>query len=1208
MSRRRLTVGFIAVVAAALAAGLLHYLYAAARDDLLDQAGVNLHELAREAAEEANSLFSPAWVSLQQMADARFHSQSPEESERRFFDVAAAIVRLAPQITGISLGRDDGSVLLMQSVVPRQLIAAGILRDSHAGLVRRSKSWSEPELDTWTYWDSGYHEWSLAPVTPTTYDPRTRSWYQAAVERDEPVWSEPYVFASSGAVGITLSVPVRYPSGELWGVIGIDFALSRLSTVILEYRSRTIGADGFIFVSDGTGRMIGHSGLLEALRNRPPESAEEIARIASIRNTHRANGDDLALFNAIHVDGQVFRAHNGNRDVLGIRLPLSATAGLGAYVYVGEPVDGIVGKAIADLRRNLVILVGLMGVLLIVAFYAHKLRREVQERQRAEVTLAASETQLRSRKQELEIEVRKSEALLEGAPDATVIVDKDAAIRMVNRAAEKLFAYSRDELIGQPIEVLIPSRFRPQHPMLRNAYIADPAPREMGTGRELAAVAKDGREFPVEISLSPIEGAGLVASSIRDISLRKAAEEELRRAKTVAEAATKAKSAFLAMMSHEIRTPMNGVMSMIDILGHTELSDDQRSMTKVIWQSADSLLTIINDILDFSKIEAGRLDLEHIKFDLGDLVESVGDLLAPRAEEKRLTLLVEVPPGMPRRLTGDPTRIRQVLLNLCGNALKFTQQGSVELRVRGHGADGIWRARFEIVDTGIGLSEAQKAKLFEPFVQADSSTSRKFGGTGLGLSICRRLVEMMGGSIGVESTPGAGSTFWVELPLSVGDAQPEEPPAPIAEARILLVQYDPREAAILEAYLRAAGVTSIQHAPPPGGGSSLADALDRVAAPVDLVLVNARRGAAAVRDVLSELRRHAATGTSRDVLSAPHLAASIIRADAQSLADAQWLATLTTPVRLRRLWQVVAAALGKLDLAQVAEERSDQSVEYVPPDMEIAAAAQAVVLVAEDNATNRHVIRRLLGRLGYALEFAENGAIARRILEENPGRHGILLTDFHMPVMDGFELTQAVRERERRMNLPRLPIVALTADVSPDTEKQCLDVGMEGYLRKPIERPALVAALEKLLPQALALRKPVRPAAPRKQAPGDGAAVLATPAKLPVDHAVMTAQMGTDDRGEHIGALQAFWESCASGPEELTKAIETKDAKAAREIAHSLKGATSMLGATELAEALKEIEFAARDGNLTHAAGQLAKVRSGFSDIRAYLGTLTAVP
>ena len=664
----------------------------------------------------------------------------------------------------------------------------------------------------------------------SSYDPRGRPWFVEARQSEHAVWSQPYVFSASGSVGITLAMPLRERSGALWGVIGVDFALSSLSSLILEYRSRTIGDDGFMFLGNTEGRMLAHSRLLEALRDLPQDSPEAIDRASSIQNTHRENGDDLALFDAIHADDRVYRTRNGNRDVLGIRLPLDSALGPAAYVYIGEPVDGIVGRSLADLRRNIVILILLTAILLVITFYAEKLRREVRERNKAQAALS---------------------------------------------------------------------------------------------------VARD-----------------------------------------AAETATRAKSSILAMMSHEIRTPMNGVMSMVDMLNHTELNDDQRSMARVIWQSSDAPLTIINDILDFSKIEAGKLDLERIEFDLVDVIESVGDLLAPRAEEKSLTWLIEVSQDTPRSLIGDPSRIRQLLLNLCGNALKFTSRGSVQVIVGGRREDSVWRCRIDIVDTWIGLDAEQRAKLFQPFVQADPSTSRKFGGTGLGLSICQRLCAMMNGAIGVESTPGSGSTFWFEIPLTIADPRPQAPPMSISDARVLLVKYERREAAILQKYLEAGGVTSIQHAPRADAAGDLSAALELIEPPVDLVIVNARGGAKEVRGILAELRRHRATNSSRDVLAAPHLAVSIIRADASSLADPQWLATLTTPIRRQRLWNVVGAALGKVDLARVAVEGAALDADYAPPELETAAAAQAVV--------HRH------GPL--QAPFDPFSASRRRILQHPPGK------------------------------------------------------------------------------------------------------------------------------------------------------------------------------------------------------------------------------
>jgi signal transduction histidine kinase len=284
--------------------------------------------------------------------------------------------------------------------------------------------------------------------------------------------------------------------------------------------------------------------------------------------------------------------------------------------------------------------------------------------------------------------------------------------------------------------------------------------------------------------------------------LVKQMEVALVQASEAAEAATAAKAEFLATMSHEIRTPMGGVMSMAEILDQTKLSSDQKSMTRTIRQSAQALMTVINDILDFSKIEAGKLEFEHISFDMAEVVQSTADLLAPRADEASLDLFVHFDPNLPKSLLGDPTRIRQILLNLGSNAIKFTSEGHVEFKVRQMARNGKARVRIEVTDTGIGLTEEQKGNLFQAFAQADTSTSRKFGGTGLGLSICKRLCEMMGGVVDVDSEPGVGSTFWFEVSLDIGDEAPYSPAVGISDARVLLAGYGTHEASILRDYER----------------------------------------------------------------------------------------------------------------------------------------------------------------------------------------------------------------------------------------------------------------------------------------------------------------------------------------------------------------------------------------------------------------------
>jgi PAS domain S-box-containing protein len=832
--------------------------------------------------------------------------------------------------------------------------------------------------------------------------------------------------------------------------------------------------------------------------------------------------------------------------------------------------------------------------------------RDITERKAAEI-------QLLERKKALEIEINKSQALLEGAPDATLIVDKDASIRIINRAAEKLFGYPRNELIGKPIEILIPARFRPDHPKLRNAYIANPAPREMGMGRELAAVARDGREFPVEISLSPIEGAGLVASSVRDISVRKAAEEELRRAKAAAEEATKAKANFLATMSHEIRTPMNGVMSMAQILDQTRLTSEQKDLTKTIRQSAEALLTVINDILDFSRIEAGRLPIERIDFDLMDVVEGALDLLAPKAEEKGLKLLFHLEPDLPATAAGDPSRLRQILLNIGSNAVKFTESGKVLLRVRPtQRSDASTCLRFEIRDSGIGLTPEQQAKLFRAFGQADSSTSRRFGGTGLGLSICRNLCELMGGTIGVESEIGHGSTFWFELPFGTESATPLRPRHDIAAARVLLAGYGEDEAASLEAMLAAGGVGAIDKAA--DLGALTAGAL--AAFSPDLILVNGRPGVPTVNQWLRQIaERRPCQATA---VTAPHLATSALRLTSAAVGNVDLLGTMAVPVHARKLWDYVAVAQKVADRA-ILSEVSAEIATYLAPPIDIAREHNAVVLVAEDNETNQKVIAKVLGRLGIAHEIAGNGRIALDMLVRN--RYGLLLSDFHMPEMDGFELTHSLRRREADEGLPRLPVVALTADVLPGTEQLCIDAGMDGYLTKPINLAALESAIKKWLPQAEALRREA-PAAdvqpdgeqvPPATIQPEGAAALATlidrQDKTIVDLSVLLETVGELDR-DVADLMFDVVDGLKDNADQLDAALAQDDGRTARSVAHAMKGATRSMGAAEIGEifsriqdALDQRDFKAARALVVELEPARARLVAQTQDLRQHFGT-----
>ena len=628
----------------------------------------------------------------------------------------------------------------------------------------------------------------------------------------------------------------------------------------------------------------------------------------------------------------------------------------------------------------------------------------------------------------------------------------------------------------------------------------------------------------------------VVLSLLAFLEWRRRVARQLEEARDQAEEATRAKSSFLAMMSHEIRTPMNGVMSMAEMLDQTDLTEDQRSMSSVIRSSASALLAIINDILDFSKIEAGKLDIEKTPFSLLDVVESAAELMSQRADDKRLTLSTVVDPKLPDALVGDPARVRQILLNLVGNALKFTETGGVRVDVTAAGAGVV---RFAVTDTGIGLTPEQQGRLFQAFAQADVSTARKYGGTGLGLSISQRLCELMHGRIGVTSAAGKGSTFWFELPFAVGTPAAETLPA-IGDAQVVLMYFGDAAAAAMSAHLAAYGIAA-----PRCMGS-----VDAVLPENCVVFLAATSpDALVVGHALIEQAK-----TCKFVLVAPRgLASTLSEAD-----RAGFFASVTLPLRRHRVGLVIAAALGRADLGDRAQA-GDANAKFAPPPVDEARAAGVLILVAEDNATNQLVIARMLGQRGYACEIANNGAEALAKFATNSG-YGLLLTDFHMPEMDGFTLTGEIRKREQAG--ARLPIVALTADALPGTAQRCLDAGMDGYLSKPIDSKALTATLEKWLPGAAALRRA-----------GHAQKANARPA---IDPQIFDLERFVDTFGpvsrETVGVLGQFLGDARAHAAAVVASLNGGDGAQARHHAHALKGSAGSIGAVRLAQLAGEVQ------------------------------------
>lgn len=668
----------------------------------------------------------------------------------------------------------------------------------------------------------------------------------------------------------------------------------------------------------------------------------------------------------------------------------------------------------------------------------------------------------------------RSRAILETMVDAAITIDENGIIEALNPAAERLFGYTAAELIGQPISRLMPEPHASAHDDYMRRYLESGEPRIIGIGRELEALKKDGTVFPIELAVSQVqlERRRIFTGFVHSIVDRKRAEavsedtrkrleamnfqleDSIAKANQMAlraELANRAKSEFLANMSHEIRTPMNGVIGMLDLLLHTPLADDQRECADIAHNAGTALLRIINDILDFSKLEAGRLELELIQFDLRMVVEKVMDLLGLLAEEKRLEFNAIIHHDVPTMVSGDPSRIRQVLINLVGNAIKFTDQGFVTiiLRMQQRAADSC-RVHFEVADSGIGIPEDLQGRLFHPFTQGDASTTRRHGGTGLGLSISRQLVEAMKGKIWVESLEGEGSHFHFAVPLNV---LPEpEPPKPVPDVDwqsmpVLVAASNRLTRRVLCEFLQFwacpyAEADSVE---------TLLQALHSQRMAFRVVILGELLGESPVAEVGRMLRAEPGFAGLRLVL----LTGRPERGEADALRQLGFDAYLTKPIRQGELAACLAALSGpppRLEADRVLHTRHSLA--------EDEARSRFRVLLVEDNRVNQSVALKMLGRLGLRCDVAENGREAVAALQTQ--RYDLVLMDCQMPEMDGLQATQVIRKQEGALR--HTPIVAMTAGALDRDREACMNAGMDAYLSKPILIEQLRQVIQRYLP------------------------------------------------------------------------------------------------------------------------------------------------
>ncbi len=815
---------------------------------------------------------------------------------------------------------------------------------------------------------------------------------------------------------------------------------------------------------------------------------------------------------------------------------LTVPAVLAVQAFIGERID---------------VPVIVVGSVLLFGLVAARLAGMVRERDRAEEAVRTSERRFRS--------------LIQNASDIITILEEDGTIRFESPALKHILGYEPEHLVGANVlEMVSPED-------------ADKASRILEKARdnpglvdsfELRLTHADGTWRDFEITALNLLGdpavRGIVLNS-RDITDRKRAEASSREAKEAAEAANRAKSEFLANMSHEIRTPMNGVIGMTELLLGTRLSKEQKEYAQTVRNSGETLLNIINDILDFSKIEAGRINLESIDFGLERETEEVVSLLARRAQDKGLEMVSFIDPSVPAVLNGDPFRYRQILTNLLGNAIKFTEEGNVMVHI------GVVEAtedtvliRTEVSDTGIGVSPEQRSRLFESFSQADASTSRRFGGTGLGLAISAQLARLMGGEIGVESQVGRGSTFWFttrfekclaeELPTSV-------PRRDLGGLRVLVVDDNEANRRILHEQVVSWGMRN-------GTSEDGFQALEmlRLAAkagePYDLALVDMRMpGMDGV-----ELTR--AVKADR-ILSSTHivLLTSIGEDIAREAREAGVEACLTKPVRQSQLYDCLATIGGIYE--QMDEERTPTPA---AGDERSAVVGQgARILLAEDNLVNQKVAVRMVEKLGYDVDVVSDGAAAVEALARRP--YAAILMDVQMPEMDGYEATAEIRSREGTTR--RTPIIAMTANALEGDRDKALSAGMDDYVPKPVKLETLGAVLRRWT----SMVEQVQP----EQA---GARPSPTGFEVSLDQDVVATLRSFELEGEpgFVAELaEMFLRDAETRIGTMREDAHASEFESIERAAHSLKGGCSNMGAAKMAAICADLEeaAAARDSGRT---------------------------
>ena len=1168
-----------------------------------------LRQVAGELREDVKDFFGNAERQLRVAKEYAAGNLWLEGDATGFIRLFSPVLEHQQSLSAVMFAREDS----------RELI---LFHDDMGWRSRLSFPTRNPGIAKWQFW--GIKGDYLSDQTlPSEYDCRTRPWFIGAMASDEDQisWTAPYMFYTKNHPGVTASIRYTNPEG-VRHVVGFDVSLEALSTLT---NSIKIGEEGYVALFDSESRVIGLPN--NAAAQSIPQRLQAIPVVEDL-GAESFSAGYASWVNQGRTLDKIIRYTSGGTTWLGMFSSISGDQNNQFFIGVFVPENHF-----AHDQKQWITVLGL--TIILVMFLVWALASDISRRLSTPLSqlveqskrigamdfssdgLVATEwveinslaqTHDHMRQMLLEatdhleetinsrtLELQKLTRAVEQSPVTFMITDKNGTIEYVNPNFSRVTGYTATEVLGSNSRILKSGQTPPE----TFAHMWTSIQSGETWRGEFVNRKKNGDLYWESVVVAPVKTAdGTIthfAGIKEDITAMKQMQqvlaeqmEELKHARQVAEEATEAKSMFLANMSHEIRTPMNAIIGMAYLALRTELTAKQRDYVNKIHQAGTSLLRILNDILDFSKIEAHNLSLEQIDFQLDDVMRGVVDVTSAKAYEKGLEFLYHIPPDLPVSLVGDPLRLGQVITNLVNNALKFTSQGEVAVTVQElQRTDGKVQLQFTVRDTGIGLSQHDAAKLFQPFTQADGSTTRKYGGTGLGLSISKQLVELMEGAIWVESEQGIGTEFSFTVWLGISEAKLQRRrvvPQELNHLRVLVVDDNPAAREILAEYLR---VMKFRVDMAAGGDEAIAAVRRAERDPYGVVFMDWQMPG---MDGIQAARILRANQEYQHVPAIVMVSAFDRDELRQQAENAALAGVLIKPVSQSLLADTVVKMFAPR-MVQAVRSPGTTDSDYRLAGMK--------VLIAEDNEINQQIAVELLESQGIRVTVANNGREAvMQAVEAQADPYDIILLDLQMPEMDGFEAARALRQAGIAA-----PIIALTARAMEGERNLCLAAGMNDHVAKPIDPHTLFTALANW-------KNSVAKGGTPGQSHPDSAGSQSLTAMFGDSIPGVDIQDGLGRMGNNVQLyrrlLSQFAREYSNAPEQLVTALHNGENEAAARLAHSIKGVAGNLGATVVQEAAAAIEAAVNDaGSMPAATAELVEeLRCMLAEVIAGIGSL----